>query len=131
MFATHYHELSEMAAQFDGIKNFNVSALREHGTVEFLRKVRPGAADGSFGVEVAALAGVPDRVVQRARQVLSSLESETDANAKKMPAPQALPPEYEEYRAVCAELLALNLDELTPMDALSRLYALKKRLKRK
>ena len=131
MFATHYHELSEMAGEFDGIKNFNVSAVREHGTVEFLRKVRPGAADGSFGVEVAALAGVPERVVCRAREVLASLESETAANAKKMPAPLALPQEYEEYRAVCGEVSSLNIDELTPMEALSKLYELKKRLKRK
>ncbi|MBQ3379272.1 MAG: DNA mismatch repair protein MutS [Clostridia bacterium] len=131
MFATHYHELSEMERDFDGIKNYNVSAVREHGTVEFLRKVRPGAADGSFGVEVAALAGVPSRVVRRAREVLCSLEEENAANAGKVPAPACVPPEYEQYRQICAEIIAINPDELTPMDALGRLYELKKRLKRK
>ncbi|MBR2742761.1 MAG: DNA mismatch repair protein MutS [Clostridia bacterium] len=130
MFATHYHELSEMEREFSGIKNFNVSAVREHGTVEFLRKVAPGAADGSFGVEVAALAGVPANVVARAREVLSTLESNEAQNAAKMPSPAKIPKEYETYKAVCGEILSADLDALTPMEALKWLYELKGRMKR-
>jgi len=130
LFATHYHELAEMEKEYDGINNFNVSALRENGTVEFLRKIKPGAADGSFGVEVAALAGVPKEVVDRAAEVLSALEN-SDVTVKTVPAPKAENNEkYNEYEKLYREIAALNVDELTPIAAMNLLYELKKRTMR-
>lgn len=135
MFATHYHELAAMEHERTGIKNFNVSAVREKdGTIEFLRKVMPGAADGSYGVEVAAIAGVPLPVVERAKEVLYALERRENAEKSIPVVKEKLPDSYERYERyenVCKKLESLNIDDMTPMGAINALYELKKYVMRK
>jgi len=75
MFATHYHELSRLEGELEGVRNYNISAKKQGGRLIFLRKILPGAADESYGIEVAKLAGVPERVIKRARAILEELES--------------------------------------------------------
>ena len=78
MFATHYHELTALEQEIEGVKNYNISAKKRGGEIIFLRKIVPGGTDESYGIEVAALAGVPDQVVKRAKAVLASVESGRD-----------------------------------------------------
>ena len=75
LFATHYHELTVMEQEIEGLKNYNIAVKKRGEDVIFLRKIVPGAADDSFGIEVARLAGIPDKVVSRARTILKELES--------------------------------------------------------
>lgn len=75
LFATHYHELTVLEGQIAGVKNYNIAAKKKKGDVIFLRKIVRGGADQSYGIEVAKLAGVPDRVVRRAREILEELEN--------------------------------------------------------
>lgn len=75
LFATHYHELTDIEQALPGVKNFNIAVKKRQGDMIFLRKIVPGAADDSYGIEVAKLAGIPDRVITRAREILKDLES--------------------------------------------------------
>jgi DNA mismatch repair protein MutS len=81
MFATHYHELTALENEIDGVKNFNISAKKRGDDIIFLRKIVPGGADESYGVEVAGLAGVPDAVIRRAKAILKALETGGAAGA--------------------------------------------------
>ncbi|WP_092077543.1 DNA mismatch repair protein MutS [Poseidonocella sedimentorum] len=133
LFATHYHELTALAGKLDAVENATV-AIKEHGgDVVFLHEVRKGAADRSYGVQVARLAGLPEAVVARARQVLDALESQ-DREAGKGAA--ALiddlplfaipsPPAVQETNPALERLAAINPDELSPREALQLLYDLK------
>ena len=76
LFSTHYHELTELEGKLDGVKNYNISVKKRGSTITFLRRIVRGPADGSYGIEVAKLAGVPSGVVNRAREILLELESE-------------------------------------------------------
>ena len=132
LFATHYHELTSMAEELPGVKNYHVTAKNDDGSLIFQRTVKPGAADRSYGVEVAKLAGVPESVVRRANVCLRELESQKDALfqtpdlfRQEQAADAAVDPAGQ---AVLDELSALNPDELTPMAALNYLYELKKRV---
>lgn len=132
LFATHYHELTAMAGELPGLKNYHVTAKSEGGNLIFQRTVKPGAADRSYGVEVAKLAGVPDSVVRRANVCLQELECREDALAQTPElfrlAPPAEPGVDSAAQAVLDELTALNPDDLTPLEALNYLYELKKRV---
>lgn len=75
LFATHYHELTEMEGLLPGVKNFNIAVKKRGDDITFLRRIVRGGADDSFGIEVAKLAGVPEKVIRRAKQVLADLES--------------------------------------------------------
>ncbi len=125
LFATHYHELTELERELPGVRNFNIAVKRRQGEIVFLRKIVPGPADGSFGVDVAKLAGLPDRVIARARQLLKELESGGRA-------PQAPPPEDGQISLadlrggeLQSRLEALNVETLTPIEAMNVLYELK------
>ena len=74
LFATHYHELTELARTMPGVKNYNILVQEKDDTIVFLRRIVPGAADKSYGIQVAKLAGMPDAVVQRAGEILANLE---------------------------------------------------------
>ena len=76
LFATHYHELTDLALTMRGVKNYNVLVREKDDHIAFLRKIVPGGADKSYGIQVARLAGLPDRVIERAREILSNLEDE-------------------------------------------------------
>ncbi len=137
LFATHYFELTELGEQLSGVKNFHVS-VKETGTgIVFLRKVEPGAANRSYGIEVAKLAGMPDEVVRRAREVLAeheNTEAQLSAQLTKTggdsPSPQAaqLTIFTPLSQPVLERLREMDLDRLTPLEALNLLADLKKQV---
>ncbi len=133
LFATHYFELTELAERLSGVKNYHVS-VKETGTgIVFLRKVEPGAADRSYGIEVAKLAGLPNEVVKRAREVLAEHESAEQrvtaqlASDELRPRPPAQLTIFTPLsQPVLERLRAVDLNRLTPLEALNLLAELKK-----
>ena len=130
LFATHYHELTDLSEQLPAVQNFNIAVKKRAGDMIFLRKIVPGAADDSYGVEVAKLAGLPDRLIQRAREILRELESGAPARqtaSAAAPAAQIsmLDMGSDEIRAA---LEKINVETLTPIEAMNELYKLKQML---
>ena len=135
LFATHYFELTELAERLSGVKNYHVSVKETGGGIVFLRKVEPGAADRSYGIEVAKLAGLPNEVIERAREVLAEHESAelrlTDhlASDDLRPAPAAQLTIFTAIsQPVLERLREVDLDHLTPLEALNLLAELKKQV---
>ncbi len=127
MFATHYHELSRLEGQLEGVRNYNISAKKQGGRLIFLRKIVPGATDDSYGIEVAKLAGVPDAVIRSAGAHLRELEAEGPVSAAPAaPATDQVTLADVGGSAVAERLRQLDLDGMTPFEALSLLYELKK-----
>lgn len=132
LFATHYHELTELEDILPGVKNYNI-AVKKHGDdITFLRKIIPGGADDSFGIQVAKLAGVPDKVLNRAKQVLYSLESgekEKSAPKKaKAEEPMQLTMDTPD-NAVIAKLKNIDVNSMTPMQCMNVLFEITSMLK--
>ena len=129
LFATHYHELNEMAQKFTRIKNFNVSVKQNKKKIIFLRKLKEGGCEHSFGINVASLAGIPNEVVIKANEVLSSLESsrsqtkKIDKNKMQLSVFEIDDPIANEIKS---EISKINLNEITPLEALVKLSELKK-----
>lgn len=134
LFATHYFELTELAEQLSGVKNYHVSVKETGGNVAFLRRVEPGAADRSYGIEVAKLAGLPKEVVVRAREVLAEHESSehrlsghlTPGSSPQPDRPRQLTIFTPLSQPVLEKLRDVDLNRLTPLDALNLLAELKK-----
>jgi DNA mismatch repair protein MutS len=125
VFATHYHELTALAETLPAARNANLRAKEWKGTLVFLHDVQPGAADRSYGVQVAALAGLPKRAVQRASQILKSLEA-SPSSAEALPLFAVQPePQTPEPSASDALLASINPDALSPREALELVYKLK------
>ena len=132
LFATHYHELTQLAEVLPRVRNYNVSVVEEDGEVVFLHRIVPGGADRSYGVYVARLAGMPSAVVNRAWEVLTELEgnppataanggpSPSTAEAQQLSLLPTMPP-------VIDELLALDVSSLTPLEAITKLYEIQER----
>jgi len=134
LFATHYFELTELAEQLTGVKNYHVSVKEAGGNVVFLRKVEPGAADRSYGIEVAKLAGLPNEVVVRAREVLAEHESAERQTSEHL-TPGAMPERSAQLtiftpisQPVLEKLREVDLNRLTPLEALNLLAELKKEI---
>ena len=136
MFATHYHELTVLENEIEGVKNYNIAAKKRGDNVIFLRKIVPGGADDSFGIEVAGLAGVPDSVIRRAKAVLKTLER-TGGRFSSAPGgvQESRPPVREQLSLldigageIAAMLSSTDLNTLTPLEALNLLYEMKKKL---
>jgi DNA mismatch repair protein MutS len=133
LFATHYFELTELAEQLVGVKNYHVSVKESGGGIVFLRKVEPGAADRSYGIEVAKLAGLPNEVITRAREVLVEHES-VERLATGHLSPGAVPPATQLTiftpisQPVLEKLREVDLNRLTPLEALNLLAELKKEI---
>ncbi|HEY4902146.1 MAG TPA: DNA mismatch repair protein MutS [Candidatus Sulfotelmatobacter sp.] len=131
LFATHYFELTELAEQLSGVKNYHVAVKETGGGIVFLRKVEPGAADRSYGIEVAKLAGLPNEVITRAREVLAEHES-AERLATGHLSPGAKPPATQLTiftpisQPVLEKLREVDLNRLTPLEALNLLAELKK-----
>ncbi len=134
LFATHYHELTVLEGQLPGVKNYNIAAKKKKDDIIFLRKIVRGGADQSYGIEVAKLAGVPEPVIRRARTILEELEG---AGGVPVPARPAEQPEQEEEQVSLLDLGAvecaqrirqLDLNTLTPIEAMNLLYELKGKL---
>jgi len=133
LFATHYFELTELAEQLDGVKNYHVSVKETGGGIVFLRKVEPGAADRSYGIEVAKLAGLPIEVVERAREVLAEHEfAEQQATAHLSPGATPSPAQLTIFtplsQPVLDKLREVDLNRLTPLEALNLLAELKRQI---
>ena len=136
LFATHYHEMTNLASKLDGVENATVAVKEWEGDLVFLHEVRKGAADRSYGVQVARLAGLPPAVIDRARSVLEALESGEREGAGRqkaliddLPLFRAAPPSAAAKAAsresqVEARLKAVHPDELTPKEALALIYEL-------
>jgi DNA mismatch repair protein MutS len=130
LFATHYHELSTIEQELPNVKNYNIAVKKRGDQMIFLRKIVPGAADDSYGVEVAKLAGLPNAVVSRAREILAELEQEGGVQRviiDKEPEDQMSMLDLRTNQ-VCAALSALSVETLTPIEAMNELYKLKKML---
>ena len=131
LFATHYHELTALEDLIDGVKNYNIAVKKRGDDITFLRRIVRGGADDSYGIEVAKLAGVPNAVIRRAKAVLKELES-------TMPQIEIHPIEEQEEEddqmsfghmiatGVVARLCCLQMDVMTPIEALNALYELKR-----
>ncbi len=129
LFATHYHELTAMEGTLPGVKNYNIAVRTRGEEIIFLRKIIPGGADRSYGIEVARLAGLPDSVVGRAKKILRELEDESGR-----PAPVAVEEDQVSFAAmgeaeVVDALRRAQVDNLSPLEALNLLYELKQKLK--
>ena len=140
LFATHYHELNEMTATFERIKNFNVSVKELEDNIIFLRKLVSGGSNHSFGIHVAKLAGMPNMVIHRANKILAQLEKNNKNSEVKDVLKQA---QHEEMQLsffqlddpllenIREEILATNIDTLTPIEALMKLNEIKRMLVKK
>ncbi|MBI2956088.1 MAG: DNA mismatch repair protein MutS [Acidobacteria bacterium] len=133
LFATHYHELTELADLLPGVKNVHVSVKESGSEIVFLHKVQPGSADKSYGIEVAKLAGLPLEVIERARQVLREHEQREEGLKGKLapaesPAAEQLPLLTPLDHKIVEALRCVDLDQLRPLDALNLLAELKKQL---
>jgi DNA mismatch repair protein MutS len=129
MFATHYHELSALEGQVNGVRNYNITAKKQGGNLVFLRKIMPGSADDSYGIEVAKLAGLPDAVISKAKGYLKELESSG-------PAPIATGEKRTDDQISFADvgadevrkiLLKTEINSLTPLEAMNLLFELQRK----
>ncbi len=122
LFATHFHELTQLSELLPGVRNYNVAVSESEGKVVFLHKIVPGGADRSYGIHVGQLAGLPQPVVQRASEILRQLEASSGKAVKINP---NLPEQlafFPETNPLLDELKALDINTVSPIDALNRLY---------
>jgi DNA mismatch repair protein MutS len=128
LFATHYHELTQLADLLPRIRNYNVAVAEEKNRVVFLRRIVPGGADRSYGIHVAQLAGLPKPVVHRATEILEELEKEARAPGST---PQTIEvrqlPLFAATHPALDELQRLDVSAMTPLEAISKLYELQKK----
>ncbi len=126
LFATHYHELTELEGKLPGVKNYNI-AVKKHGfDITFLRKIVRGSADDSYGIEVARLAGIPDAVTLRAREILESLEADGTLAKAEFVIPEERRRSHEGDK-ILSELAHMDVNTLSPLEALSVLFEIAKR----
>ncbi len=132
LFATHYHELTELEQILDGVKNYNIAVKKRGDDITFLRRIVPGGADDSYGIEVAKLAGIPNSVTNRAKEILRDLTFDNSGSHKTVVSKRneclqsdqlSLIPDND--NAVCEKLKSIDLNTLTPIEAMNLLYELK------
>ena len=129
LFATHYHELTALEGETEGVVNYNIAAKKRGNDIVFLRKIIKGAADDSYGIEVAHLAGVPETVVNRAKQVLSGLvENEARPVIRNKAEEDNVSFEALNEQRVLDRIRSVDINTLTPYEAITLLYELKKEL---
>ncbi len=141
LFATHYHELNEMSSIFERIKNYNVSVKEVDGKILFLRKLKEGGTAHSFGIHVATMAGMPRQIVNRANKIMKQLENthaaeSLDKNAKELNRSNDLQLSFFQLddpsiMQIRDELLDIDIDTLTPVEALMKLNEIKKHIGKK
>jgi len=127
LFATHYHELTEMAERLPAVRNYNLAVVEEGDRVVFTHKVVPGGADRSYGIHVAQLAGVPRPVIHRAEELLAQLESGEFRPGTPAPDPHQ-PVLFADEHPVVDTLRALDVSTMTPLEAINRLYELQRQV---
>ena len=134
LFATHYHELTELEEKIEGIKNYSVAVKEKGEDIIFLRKIVRGGTDESYGIHVAKLAGVPKTVTQKANDILRNLERKNLLNGKKVEKQnnKQVEGQFDMYNYKLAEIAheidKINLNELTPIDALNTLVKIKEKM---
>ncbi|MBQ9511468.1 MAG: DNA mismatch repair protein MutS [Clostridia bacterium] len=133
LFATHYHELTSLEDEHDGVKNYNIAAKKKGDGIVFLRKIIRGGADDSYGIEVAKLAGVPKEVTKRAKEILQELEAtgvKMPVRETEMSADDGLAFSFEDVneKEVAEKLRSVDINTLTPLEAINLVYELKKML---
>jgi DNA mismatch repair protein MutS len=133
LFATHYHELTQLSERLPLLGNWHMAAIEQGGEVVFLHELRQGSADRSYGIHVAQIAGIPRPVIRRATQLLRQFEQEAQRSTRpqqpnmfEAPAPPPPPP----LHPVVTALRTLEPDQMTPMEALKTLYDLVKQADR-
>jgi DNA mismatch repair protein MutS len=135
LFATHYHELTELADRLSGVKNYHVAVKESSGGIVFLRKVEEGAADKSYGIEVAKLAGLPNDVIHRAREVLAEHENVERSAVRRLARDETREPASMQLtiftplsQRIVDCIKETDLNRLSPLEALNLLHELKKQL---
>ncbi len=130
MFATHYHELTALEQELEGVRNYNITAKKQGGKLLFLRKIVRGAADDSYGIEVAKLAGLPESVINKAKGYLKDLEAgKAELAVPVLPAEDQISLTDVGGSEIAEELLRIDLDTVTPIEAMNLLYQLQKKAK--
>jgi DNA mismatch repair protein MutS len=135
LFATHYHELTELAAFLPRVRNYNVAVAEEQGRVVFLHRILPGGADRSYGIHVAQLAGLPRGVIARAQEILLQLEASREGAGARGVGPPGRSTDVAQLRLFAGddglrkELKELVVDGMTPLEAMTKLYELVERAK--
>jgi len=123
LFATHYHELTEMENELQGIKNYNVAVKKRGDDITFLRRIVKGAADDSYGIEVAKLSGIPESVISRAKDILKKVENEGVVTYKTVESSNMqLPLEMQGAQDILHELQAIDVNTLTPIESMQILF---------
>ncbi len=130
LFATHYHELTQLADLLPGVRNYNVAVSEADGKVVFLHKIVPGGADKSYGIHVAQLAGLPKPVVARANEIMAELEKTSGRAVKISPHSAQQAALFPETSPLLDELKALDINELSPIEALNKLFEWQKKFTR-
>lgn len=129
LFATHYHELTQLSTLLPGVRNFNVAVSESDGKVVFLRKIIQGAADRSYGIHVAQLASLPQPVIQRASEILVQLEASSGKAVRIDPQAAQQMALFPETNPLLAELQELDINTLSPIEALNKLYEWQRKFK--
>ncbi len=130
LFATHYHELTVLENNIKGVRNYNIAAIKKENDITFLRRIIPGAADESYGVEVAGLAGLPQSVIDRAKKILADLESgKTKSVRSKVKKEQTQLMLEPEETPLVKRIKSIDINTLTPMDSMNILFELVKMAK--
>jgi DNA mismatch repair protein MutS len=122
LFATHYHELTQLADLLPGVRNYNVAVTEADGTVVFLHKIIPGGADRSYGIHVAQLAGLPRPVIQRATEIMAELEKSSGQAVRINPQAAQQAALFPETSPLLDELKSLDMNSLSPIEALNKLF---------
>jgi DNA mismatch repair protein MutS len=122
LFATHYHELTQLADLLPGVRNYNVAVTEADGSVVFLHKIIPGGADRSYGIHVAQLAGLPRPVVQRANEIMAELEKSSGRAVRLEPHAAQQAALFPETSPLLDELGELDVNALSPIEALNKLF---------
>ncbi len=131
VFATHYHELTALEGIVEGIKNYNIAVRKKGDDITFLRRIVRGGADESYGIEVAKLSGIPETVITRAKQVLADLEAQkTEVKINPISDVPQLPIETAGALELLNELKIIDVNTLTPVEALTALYTLSDKAKK-
>jgi DNA mismatch repair protein MutS len=127
LFATHYHELTQLADLLPGVRNYNVAVTEAEGKVVFLHKIIPGGADRSYGIHVAQLAGLPRPVIQRAGEIMSELEKTSGRAVKINPVAAQQVALFPETNPLLDEIRGLDINSLSPIEALNKLFEWQKK----
>ena len=130
LFATHYHELTEMENEISGVKNYNIAVKKRGDDIIFLRRIVAGGADQSYGVEVAKLSGIPSAVIKRAKEILSQTETQGIITYKKVVDESSqMPLEMQQAMDIFEELRTIDVNTLTPIESMRMLYDLANKAK--